>query len=418
MNPSHEARLMLAVARCGAITHANDAVRQSLESPIDWEHALDLLQRHGLGPLAHLHLDALPDVPVPKFVRARLWARAQAIARRNALMAHELGAIVAQLEAQGIGVVPYKGPTLALRAYGDLSLREFGDLDLLVRPGEVIEAKRILGQRGYVPVRELAPHQERQLIESRRDYELAVADRTRRILVELHWRGDPHARVPALEDGKWWDGLPRMTVAGTPCATLPADELGLLLCLHGSKHRWSSLGWLVDVIELARREPGLDWDHIGSMARFHACERRVALALAMAADLLGHDLTCSARISIEGPVREIARRIHEQLFLPEQAQRGPFTGFLDGLRLCDDARQRITFIARAAFVPGWGEWTRWRLPRALFFLYPALRVFRLFAKYALRIGAGEPELPPRLEDRHRHGIGEIEAAVPGSHRQA
>ena len=35
---------------------------------------------------------------------------------------------------------------------------------------------------------------------------------------------------------------------------LPDRELLLILCLHGTKHFWSSLGWLVDVAELIRRE--------------------------------------------------------------------------------------------------------------------------------------------------------------------
>jgi hypothetical protein len=34
--------------------------------------------------------------------------------------------------------------------------------------------------------------------------------------------------------------------------------------------------------------------------------------------------------------------------------------------------------------PSLVEWSRWPLPRALFFLYPALRLMRLTRKYLLR----------------------------------
>jgi hypothetical protein len=418
VSPSNEARLLSSVARCGPIARADAAVRESLEASIDWDGVLDLAQRHGLAPLLHVHLDALPDAAVPKSVRARLWARAQAIARRNAVMAGELGAIVARLEAHGLGVVPYKGPTLAMRAYGDLALREFGDLDLLMRRGDVLHAKRILAADGYAPVHELAPAQEQLLIDSRRDYELALAHRARGVLVEIHWRGDPHARIPPLDDPAWWAALPRMTLAdGTTCATLSTDELLLLLCVHGSKHLWSSLGWLVDVVELDRREAPADWGRIHASARRHGCERRLALAIALAAEVLDARLGDGARIPVDGPVRAMSRRIAADLFSPRQAKPHPLAAFRDALRMCDGSMQRAVLLADTAVAPGWGEWTRWRLPRSLFFLYPALRPVRLVAKYGLRIGAGETQLPPRLEYRHCDGIGEVEAAVPGPHRK-
>lgn len=418
MKLAAEARLLVCIANMSAVEDAKRAVRDALESPIDWRVVLGLAERHGLVPLLQRHLDALPDAPVPKPVRARLWARAHMISRRNALMTAELGAIVAQLESHGIGVVPYKGPTLAIRAYGDVALREFGDLDLLMRPGDIFQAKRILEARGYAPVRELASAQEPLLIASRRDYELGLADRARGILVELHWRGDPHARVPALEDRGWWQALPRMTISGGSCATLATDELLLLLCLHGSKHFWSSLGWLVDVVELARREPQADWSRIHLMARRHGCERRLALAIVLAADVLDARLPDVGRIPMERSVHEMARRIADRLFATGPAPHAPIATFVDSLRLCDGAAQRTALLAVTALTPGWGEWTRWRLPRPFFFLYPLLRGMRLFAKYALRIRPREAQLAPRLEDHHRHGVGQVEAAVRGPHRKA
>jgi hypothetical protein len=68
--------------------------------------------------------------------------------------------------------------------------------------------------------------------------------------------------------------------------SLSNTQLLLALCLHGTKHFWSSLGWLVDLAELMRRDTGIDSQWVRVQARANGCERRVGLGLRMAKDLL------------------------------------------------------------------------------------------------------------------------------------
>jgi len=48
-----------------------------------------------------------------------------------------------------LAFIPYKGPTLALAVYGNLALREFTDLDILVQTQNVRQAAELLKDRGY-----------------------------------------------------------------------------------------------------------------------------------------------------------------------------------------------------------------------------------------------------------------------------
>ncbi|HEY3839236.1 MAG TPA: nucleotidyltransferase family protein, partial [Bryobacteraceae bacterium] len=52
--------------------------------------------------------------------------------RHNMTLTAELFRILGLFNKSGIEVIPFKGPTLAVAAYGDLSLRMFADLDILV----------------------------------------------------------------------------------------------------------------------------------------------------------------------------------------------------------------------------------------------------------------------------------------------
>jgi putative nucleotidyltransferase-like protein len=68
----------------------------------------------------------------PDHVTSVLQEFTQRNLRKNLLVTGELVILLRLFVKHGVNVIPFKGPTLAALAYGDLGLREFGDLDLLI----------------------------------------------------------------------------------------------------------------------------------------------------------------------------------------------------------------------------------------------------------------------------------------------
>lgn len=380
-----EARLLLDCARLELNEGERARIEAALAAAIDWPLVLRLAHRHGLRPLLHRHLGALDAGRVPRAVIVELWGEAASIAQRNAVLARELGRIARLLESHGIRVVPYKGPTLALAAYADLSMREFGDLDLLLAREDVPRARDLLCDCGYVPEYPLAPGIEAALLESRLQYHLVVRSRAQGHPVELHWKTDPDFPVERLDDAAWWDGMGHVTVQGEALRTLAPEELLLVLCLHGAKHRWESLGWLVDVAELLRRGGALDWDRIARRARELDCPRRAGLGLHLANALLDAPLPSGAE-SLAGArgIEALGQRLLRGLFDDAMQASHPLADLRSNLVLFDRAGQGIRHAARVAASPSLVEWTRWPLPTALFFLYPPMRLGRLAGKHLRR----------------------------------
>ena len=58
------------------------------------------------------------------------------------------------LAREGIPVISFKGPVLAISAYGRLELRKFNDLDLLVRERDADRARTVFASLGYFEIRE------------------------------------------------------------------------------------------------------------------------------------------------------------------------------------------------------------------------------------------------------------------------
>ena len=396
-----EAALLLRCARIGLEPGGREEILRLAGSGLDWEAFFALAADHGMVPLAFRHLNDAAQV-IPKPVMVELWARYEAIARRNRALAKELLAILAALDAAGIPAIPYKGPALAFSIYGNVAMREYGDLDILVRAQDVLRGKDLLQARGYAPQFPLAPGVEAAFLSAPSQHHVVLAGAGATV-VELHWKTDPDFPVERDEDA-WWAGLGRARLDEATVRCFADRDLLLVLCLHGSRHWWGSLGWLVDVAEMVRRDARIEWDWIFARARELACARRLALGLHLAERLLGAPLpeAVGRRVAAHPGVAELAHRIEETLFARD-AGLNALQGLRMNLSLYERLPQRLAHLANTLVEPSLVEWTRWPLPRALFFLYPALRIMRLARKYSSprSPAAATPRTPP--PPRHSTG---------------
>jgi len=278
-------------------------------------------------------------------------------------------------------VLAHKGPVVASRAYADPALREYGDLDVLLPIGSVTRARELLEGQDYRSKFPLTPALEQTMLASRRQYHLMLAH-PENALVELHWRTDGDYAVERSSEPGWWDRLPTVDIEGRPVRCLPADEFLLALCLHGSKHYWVSLHWLVDVAELLRKLPADAWPPLLERARDLRAERRLALALRLAGAVLEISSPSAVHEWLKGVTgaEELENEIRAswpRLDAPHQTAR-------DRLRLdfalCDRPGQRLRHLGRTVLLPGVAEWARWPLPKPLHFLYVPLRIASLAAR--------------------------------------
>lgn len=381
-----EAQVLLACARLELTGAERGGLAQALATGLDWDWLLELAERHGLRPLLYRHLDALASGLMPRRVLVDLWTHYESRALTNQLMAQELLRILALFDQAGIAALPYKGPALAASLYGDLALREFGDLDILLRPQELLAAKALLQSHGYHPLYDLKPAVEAAFLASRAQYHLVMVHGESSIAVELHWMTDPDFPVERITDDRWWAALGQKDLEQGQVRCFEKRELLLVLCLHGSKHYWTRLGWLVDVAELMRQQTRADWDWMLGQARAMACERRLALGLHLAGELLGAALPPDVRrhVAAVAVVDELAAQVAATWFTRECHTWGGLASLRLQLKLDDRPSQRLRHLTNVLFTPSLAEWSAWPLPRVLHVLYVPLRLVRLIWKYGTK----------------------------------
>lgn len=265
----------------------NDSPPERLPDP-DWDALLELARLHGMTAMLRKHLDAGRGCPAPPDVRNALRLESNQIARRNLLLTGELLRVLSRLEDKLIEAIPFKGPILALQSYGDVTLRPFSDLDILVRHRDVSRARETLTAAGYRT--EFAEH-------SREDHFIHSAERVMRFVkretgsvIELHWQFDPrNLAFPCLASDDLWLRLKTAPIAGRSFRVLSPEDVVLSLCFHGLKHCWDKLEWICCVTRFVRNNPALDWRWIRSHAKALGGGRALSLGLTLMRDLAGPD---------------------------------------------------------------------------------------------------------------------------------
>src|SRR2546422_9313649 len=144
-----ETEVVLCCARTHLDADAIARVRHLVEEGVNWAALCSAATRHNVMPLVCSHLgDSCSDL-LPSGQLEYVGEVVRRNARRNLYMLRALLEILDLFEQHGIRAIPFKGPLLAAQAYGDVALRSFLDLDILIQPNELGHARSLLLSRGY-----------------------------------------------------------------------------------------------------------------------------------------------------------------------------------------------------------------------------------------------------------------------------
>ena len=203
-------------------------------------------------------------------------------------MAFELLRIVAILKQNNIKIVPYKGPLLALIAYGETTLRSFDDLDILVTDEDYFKVRTILQQHGYVTPPNIALSDKD---EDRFRYyfgEYPMVREKNGICLDIHRRPLGNGDLTLFGDlPQLWNRLITITIAGKEIQTFSHSDLLIYLCLNGFKDGWEILRSVCDVAGILQRQAEhLEWDYILSETRHLKIDRILGFGLLLAHQLL------------------------------------------------------------------------------------------------------------------------------------
>jgi hypothetical protein len=386
--PCAEKQLLVCCARTKMPAAVAERLREITAQRLDWDYVLDEAAAHSLGPLLDRHLRAMASsdgsnsIPSSALERLKVTSRANTV--RCLFLTAELHKILDVFRSEGLVTIPYKGPVLAEQAYGDLTLRDFDDLDIILPQRDLAKANEVLQGLGYKArfpwiVSSGAPP-------SLAPGEYNYRNDERRAMVELHTeltlRHFPV--VPNLDELA--KHLAAVTVGGREVRTFAPEDLLPALCIHGSKDFWARLSWIADISELVQRYPVFDWDRALRTTEIFRAGRMLHLGLALASNTLGAPLPEEIRKRVLGDVEttSLAQDIEEHLLSRDENEYSAGQRFQFRRRMVRGWMAGWRYSVRLAVMPVEEDWETVRLPAWLAPLYIALRPLRLLSKYRSR----------------------------------
>ena len=269
-----------------------------LRRDINWPALVRLAIAHQVLPLVYQRLRSAPADSVPAEVMAEFLQCRGAVLQNNLFLLTKLFQILQMLSEAGIPCIPYKGPSLAVLAYGgNFGLRPFGDLDILV-PSQAYEKTRDLFRaHGYHDGPDYG-------------FELSMVDSTDGVAVDIHRAITPDRFPVQLDFFRLQSRLRVLRVADREIRSFGPEDMLVILCVQLAKDSWQrpwlSLSKVCDIAELLRAHPNLNWKQVACEGRRLRCEFILSFALAFSHELLG-----AAEPALE--LRRMPRRDHKAL---------------------------------------------------------------------------------------------------------
>jgi hypothetical protein len=377
-----ETRLLVCCARTRLPPAVVATVRLLAASRLDWDAVIRGADRNAIVPLVYRHLGTIVADAVPPGPMTRLSEASRSNTLRCLNLTSALIDVLRQFSAQGINALPYKGPVLAMQAYEDVSLRQFNDVDVVLRQRDMAKAHQAMLQLGYAakfPGLFSSAGFDAEMIPGEYKYH----SEARGAIVELHTESTlRHFPVP-LDFDDVYSRSALVKLSGHEVRTFCPEDTLIAICVHGTKDLWERLSWIADIAGMLESGSTLNWREIQLRAEVLRVERMVNVGLALAAGVLDATIPgdIAANADEDHVARVIANRLAGNLLSFDCEAIGARERFHLRRRLVGGTLAGWRYASRLTMAPAEEDWNALRLPRSLAPLYALLRPIRLFWKY-------------------------------------
>src|SRR6267143_714648 len=279
---SRENELLFCVARKSLNRDLAARITSLLHGKLDWNYLCEKAREQRLMPLLYHHLNSVDPQSVPVPVLSSMRSESVDNSKRCLYLFSELRNLLRLFREHEVTTVVFKGPVLAAMVYGDIGLRQSGDIDILIERSSFGFAKELLASAGYRMEPSLTKSQESAHLRFHCEIQF-VSDSDN--VVDLHWGLSPRSFPFGLDPQLVLTRAERITIQGTSLLTFSREDTILYLCYHGSKHYWSRWEWVSSLAELIRASGIIEWPEV--VARANESRGRHMLIIGL---LLAHEL--------------------------------------------------------------------------------------------------------------------------------
>jgi len=352
MHLSRDKELLLLLSRVQPDNEALHRARSLITPTTEWDNFITLSLHHGTAPVVFKNLIKLKDIS--QVVITRFENIYNHSLRSNILMVNELDRILDTLSENNIDVILLKGATASETIFGDIGLYPSGDLDILVRIGDIDQTRKVLESMGYfLDDKGFDEYREFFLREL---YHINLSNG--RFTIEPHW--NLFLRYFTAPSEFWWEESIVVSAEGHYRFLSPEKNI-LYTAFRLFSKGFTHLRFLVMVAEVVRYyHETTNWEKLFAYAKEYKFENTLRVVMKLCHELLGAPVPYQYTEIRSLRAKVLYRRAEKKVFIEEDIH--PLNKALFAF-LRDDMTGTVSVLLRRLF-PSMGEVvSRYRLQK-------------------------------------------------------
>ena len=350
-------------------------MEELISSVEEWEAFIDLAYEHGVFPLVYKTLKSYVELMPQNILHSMKMSNMQVV-KENMLMSAELIKVMQLLEQNGIKAIAFKGPTLAQLAYGDITLRQYSDLDILIDYTQLENAMELLQNNHYL----LDEDEKFKISKQNSIYHDVTFYTVSNISIELHWQLFSNEFKTDFTLLDIDENMQNIQISNRTLVSFLPEYLIIYLCIHGAKHNWERLEWLVDISKLIQTQQ-LDWRYVVNLVEKSKTQKIVFSTL--------HLVHTYFNTPLEKNIQEHTKE-KNIIKLSHQFQgiiQSNFYSLSNNVKNLSHAQYKLlngaknkSFFILSLFTPTEKDMQTIRLPKKLHSLYYLVRIYNLLRR--------------------------------------
>jgi len=362
-------------------------IRSLVDETVDWEYLIKTACAHNVHFLLYRSLKKACAESVPNEALKTLEREYDINSRRSLLVFGKLVSILKLLQDNHILAVPFKGPVLAEMVYGDIALRRFGDLDILVNKHHAFKAIRILEDYGFRP--EINLNKKQIFAYAGKKSSIELTGNMSGLAVDMHWEMSGSYTFYPMDLSRMETHLIKVNIAGKTINQPCAEDLLIYLCLNGARDCWQDMESVSALAGLIQSHPEPDGMRLMQLSSTLRCQRSVGLGLFLACDIFHVSLPKYMMTLVEKDpvIPELAETVYNSFFNENNGTdaakvNSKFSAF--HFRVRDRWSEKIRYGKYLLLGATAREWENFPVPAKLCFVHSILRPARLFLNFLAR----------------------------------
>lgn len=247
----------------------------------NWDYFLNTITNKGIGPLFFVKIGQFKNSSmIPIFVKKSLNQVYYKTLSRGIIMYNTVSEVIENFNKSGIDIIALKGFYLAEHLYHDVGLRQFSDIDLLVKLKDGEKCIELLKDLGYVAVRDKNVMSE--FIDSvsvKMHYDPMVKDN---VSIEIHTRLNNVEEAYELNVEELWDKSYETTISGRKIFCLDKYDMLIHVICHLDKHFKGGHIQFTGFADIVNILPQIDnWEYLTARCQAFDCELTVMKYIVM-----------------------------------------------------------------------------------------------------------------------------------------